>query len=110
MYMNNRFFIILFLFFLSCGVNDSSPKDLIEKEKMIDILEEVFVLETYYQSTYSATNQNINALDSSVLLVLKKFGVTKTNFDSSFGYYSKNIAELQEMQTEIMERLEKKAK
>ena len=102
--------LLLLFFLLSCGDKDAKTKEIIEKEKMIDILEEVFVLETYYQSTYGATNQNINALDSSVFLVLKKFGVTKTNFDSSFGYYSKNIAELQEMQTEIMERLEKKAK
>ena len=101
--------LLLLFFLLSCGDKDAKTKDIIVKEKMIDILEEVFVLETYYQSTYGATNQNINALDSSVSIVLKKFGVTKTNFDSSFVYYSKNIDEYQQMQTEIIERLEKKA-
>jgi hypothetical protein len=101
--------LLIFSFLLSCVAEDIRHEGVIEKEKMINILKEVFVLETYYQSTYGPINGMKNALDSSASIVLKKFGVTKADFESSFVHYSKNLSEFQEMQTKIMERLEKKA-
>ena len=103
-------FFIFFLFFclMSCDT-DTIPSSLIEKSKMLDIMEEVFVLETFYQSTPGNTASNKHALDSTVNLVFKQAGVTKTKFEKSYLYYSKNLPEFQKMQEEIMRRLEKKA-
>lgn len=101
--------VVILFFLFSCVAKESSTNKIIEKEKMHNILEEVFVLETYYHLNYGFSSQNKTALDSSVSVVLKNFGVTKTSFESSFIYYSKNLSEFKGMQTEIMERLEKKA-
>ena len=43
------FYSILFISLVSC-VTESSPSSIIEKNKMIDIMAEVLVLETYYHS------------------------------------------------------------
>ena len=103
-------FFLFFLFFclMSCDT-DTRPSSIIEKSKMLDIMEEVFVLETFFQSTPGNPASNKHALDSTVNLVFKKAGVTKTNFEKSYSFYSKNLPEFQKMQEEIMSSLEKKA-
>ena len=102
-----KFFILFFFFLVSCD-SATRPFSIIEKDKMIDIMEEVLVLETFYKSTPGNTASNKHALDSTVNLVFKQAGVTKTKFEKSYLYYSKNLPEFQKMQEEIMEKLEKK--
>ena len=76
---------------------------------MINIMEEVVVIETYYKSAPGNPAANKYALDSTVNLIFKKEGVTRTRFEKSYLNYSKNLPEFQKMQEEIMRRLEKKA-
>jgi hypothetical protein len=104
-----KYFILILLFaFVSCET-ETSPSSIIEKNKMIDIMAEALVLETYYQSLQGNPASNKQALDSTVNLVFKKSGITKNDFEESYLHYSKNLPEFQKMQEEIMEKLEKKA-
>jgi hypothetical protein len=104
-----KYFILIFLFaFVSCDT-ETRPSSIIEKDKMIDIMAEALVLETYYQSLPGNPALNKQALDSTVNLVFKKSGITKNDFEESYLHYSKNLPEFQKMQEEIMEKLEKKA-
>jgi len=102
-------FLILFFFFLVSCDTETRPSSIIEISKMIDIMEEVLVLETYYQSLPGNPASNKQALDSTVDLVFKKSGITKNNFEESYRFYSSDLEEFKKMQTEIMEKLEKKA-
>jgi hypothetical protein len=104
-----KYFILILLFaFVSCET-ETRPSSIIDKSKMIDIMEEVLVLETYYQSLPGNPATNKHALDSTVNLVFKKSGITKNNFEESYRFYSSDLAEFKKMQEEIMEKLEKKA-
>jgi hypothetical protein len=104
-----KYFILILLFaFVSCET-ETRPSSIIEKNKMIDIMAEALVLETYYQSLQGNPASNKQALDSTVNLVFKKSGITKNDFEESYLHYSKNLPEFQKMQEEIMEKLEKKA-
>ena len=102
------FYFILFISFVSC-VTESRPSSIIEKNKMIDIMAEALVLETYYQSLPGNPASNKQALDSTVDLVFKKSGITKNEFEESYQFYSSDLEEFKKMQAEIMEKLEKKA-
>jgi hypothetical protein len=93
---------------VSCDTETRSSS-IIEKDKMIDIMEQVLVLETYYQSLPGNPASNKQALDSTVDLVFKKSGITKNNFEESYRFYSSDLEEFKKMQEEIMEKLEKKA-
>jgi hypothetical protein len=104
-----KYFILILLFaFVSCDT-ETRPSSIIEKNKMIDIMAEVLVLETYYQSLPGNPASNKHALDSTVDLVFKKSGITKNDFEESYRFYSSDLAEFKKMQAEIMEKLEKKA-
>jgi hypothetical protein len=104
-----KYFILILLFaFVSCET-ETRPSSIIEKNKMIDIMAEALVLETYYQSLPGNPASNKQALDSTVDLVFKKSGITKIEFEESYLHYSKNLPEFQKMQEEIMGKLEKKA-
>jgi hypothetical protein len=102
------FYFILFISLVSC-VTETRPSSIIEKNKMIDLMAEVLVLETYYQSLPGNPQSNKQALDSTVDLVFKKSGITKNAFEESYRFYSSDLAEFKNMQAEIMEKLEKKA-
>jgi len=102
------FFLILLFAFVSCDT-ETRPSSIIERDKMIDIMAEALVLETYYQSLPGNPESNKHALDSTVNLVFKKSGITKNNFAESYRFYSSDLAEFKKMQEEIMEKLEKKA-
>jgi hypothetical protein len=102
------FYSILFISLVSCDT-ETRPSSIIEKNKMIDIMAEVLVLETYYQSLPGNPASNKHALDSTVDLVFKKSGITKNDFEESYRFYSLDLAEFKKMQAEIMEKLEKKA-
>ena len=102
------FYSILFVSLVSCDT-ETRPSSIIEKNKMIDIMAEALVLETYYQSLPGNPASNKQALDSTVNLVFKKSCITKIEFEESYLHYSKNLPEFQKMQAEIMEKLEKKA-
>jgi len=104
-----KYFILILLFaFVSCET-ETRPSSIIERDKMIDIMAEALVLETYYQSLPGNPESNKHALDSTVNLVFKKSGITKNNFAESYRFYSSDLAEFKKMQEEIMEKLEKKA-
>ena len=104
-----KYFILILLFaFVSCDT-ETRHSSIFEKDKMIDIMEQVLVLETYYQSLPGNPASNKHALDSTVNLVFKKSGITKNNFEESYRFYSSDLEEFKKMQTEIMEKLEKKA-
>lgn len=101
-----RVFIVLLLVFYSCGTHEEPS--VIPKEKMTQIMEEIFLIENHYQMTYGSPSIYKNALDSSCLNILNKHHVSKKAYEESFSYYANNPEELLEMQRQIIDDLNKK--
>lgn len=107
--MKNFAFIILVLFLaVSCKKElVKEPKRLIEKEKMIDIMYDLSVLDAIkYQSPLS-----LDSLDASPKkFVLKKYKVDSLQFAQSNMYYAADYESYKDMFDQIAKRLEKNQK
>jgi hypothetical protein len=98
---------ILSLFFIfSCSSND--PKGILDEEKMTEMLQEVMLLENYYQSKYGSPSVYKAALDSSVEVIYKRFNTNKKQFSKSFDYYAQDPELFKKIQAKIIENLNSK--
>jgi len=103
------FLFSFLLLFASCESKQVvDDQKVIEEEKMIILLEKVTLLEHYFQAKYGTPSVYKAALDSSVMMELKKNGVTKKEYETSFEYYAKEQVRYKKMQEIIIERLNKK--
>ena len=93
-------------FLLACQSQTTKKRvQLIEKEKMSRVLEEVLLLESYYQSKHGIPGMYKDALDESLSAVFKKHQVTKKQFKESYVYYASQPEVFKELNTSIMDRL-----
>jgi hypothetical protein len=67
-------FCLIMLF--SCS-SSSNSNELLDEEKMTEVLQEVMLLENYYQTKYGSPSVYKAALDSSVEVVFKKYQTNK---------------------------------
>lgn len=88
----------------SCNSSSiEKPKNLIDKDKMVDILYDVSLLE-------AVKTQNINGgmtLKMSNDYIYKKYKIDSTQFVKSNKYYASDIEEYKKMFEKIKERLNK---
>ncbi|MEO1011460.1 MAG: DUF4296 domain-containing protein [Bacteroidota bacterium] len=102
------FILILLLFCISCGEKlMEKPEDLIPKEKMVDVLMDMALMN-------AAKSTNISVLKEHHIdptgYVFKKHGIDSTTFVESDLYYASLPAEYEAIYEEIGERLEKEKK
>lgn len=98
--------LLLTLGLFSCSSN--SPKGILDEEKMTEVLQEVMLLENYYQSKYGSPSVYKAALDSSVEVVFKKHETNKLQFSKSFDFYAQNPELIKRIQSNIIEKLNSK--
>lgn len=98
--------LLLTLSLVSCSSNN--PKGILDEEKMTEVLQEVMLLENYYQSKYGSPSVYKAALDSSVEIVFKKHQTNKIQFSKSFDFYAQNPELFQKIQAKIIENLNSK--
>ncbi len=98
--------LLLTLSLFSCSSNN--PKGILDEEKMTEVLQEVMLLENYYQSKYGSPSVYKAALDSSVEIVFKKHQTNKIQFSKSFDFYAQNPELFQKIQAKIIENLNSK--
>jgi len=99
--------LLLTLGVFSCSTN-KNPDGILDEEKMTEVLQEVMLLENYYQSKYGSPSVYKSALDSSVEIVFKKHQTTKFQFSKSFDFYAQNPELFQKIQFKIIESLNSK--
>jgi len=93
-------------FLLACQSHTiKKPAQLIEKEKMSRVLEDVLLMESYYQSKHGIPSVYKDALDESLSEVFKKHHVSKKQFKESYVYYASQPEVFKELNTSIMDRL-----
>ena len=98
--------LLLTLGLFSCSSNN--PNGILDEEKMTEVLQEVILLENYYQSKYGSPSVYKAALDSSVEVVFKKHQTNKIQFSKSFDFYAQNPELFQKIQAKIIENLNSK--
>jgi hypothetical protein len=98
--------LLLTLGLFSCS--SKGPKGILDEEKMTEVLQEVMLLENYYQSKYGSPSDYKAALDSSVEIVFKKHQTNKIQFSKSFDFYAQNPELFQKIQAKIIENLNSK--
>lgn len=98
--------LLLTLCLFSCSSNN--PKGILDEEKMTEVLQEVMLLENYYQSKYGSPSVYKAALDSSVEIVFKKHQTNKIQFSKSFDFYAQNPELFKKIQAKIIENLNSK--
>lgn len=89
---------------LSCNNGIEKPSNLIEKDKMIDILYDVSILE-------AIKNQNINGGITTKMgndYIFKKYKIDSIQFVKSNKYYASDIDAYKKMFEEVKERINKK--
>lgn len=82
-----------------------TPVQLIEKEKMSRVLEDVLLMESYYQSKHGIPGIYKDALDQSLSGIFKKHHITKKQFKESYVYYASQPEVFKALNTSIMDRL-----
>ncbi len=98
--------LILTICLFSCS--SDKPKGILDEEKMTVVLQEVMLLENYYQTKYGSPSVYKAALDSSVEVIFKKYKTNKLQFSKSFDFYAQNPDLLKQIQFNIIESLNSK--
>lgn len=99
--------LIIVLFVFSCQNNgEEKPDNLIEKDKMVDILYDVSLLEAVRSQGINGgvTNKEINDF------VKRKYNVDSTQFVKSNRYYAADVEEYKEMYEKIKTRVDEELK
>ncbi len=99
--------LIIVLFVFSCQNNgEEQPDNLIEKDKMVDILYDVSLLEAVRSQGINGgvTNKEINDF------VKRKYNVDSTQFVKSNRYYAADVEEYKEMYEKIKTRVDEELK
>ena len=104
--MRILFFVLIFIF-TNCDGTFSSNNAPLDKEKFIEVYEDVLLLETYYQSKFGIPNSYKYALDKSCEKVFKKHNVKKQEFQKSFEFYAHRPEQLKSINEQIIARLNK---
>ncbi|MCF6129255.1 DUF4296 domain-containing protein [Flavobacterium sp. AS60] len=100
--MRNSIFLGLMVLFFGCNSNSvEKPKNLIGKDKMVDILYDISLLEAIKM-------QNINGGMTAKMgndYIYKKYKIDSIQFANSNKYYASDIAEYKKMFERVKERL-----
>jgi hypothetical protein len=105
--MMKRSVLICLLFsFISCNNAVEKPKNLIEKDKMVDILYDLSLLEAIKSQNISGgiSNKDANAY------LYKKYKIDSIQLAQSNKYYASDVDEYKKMFGKVKSRLEAQSK
>ena len=102
-----RFILIGLLFtFLSCNNTIDKPKNLIEKDMMVDILYDISLLEAIKSQNISGGIKN----EEANIYLYRKYKIDSVQLAQSNKYYAADVEEYKKMFEEVKTRLEEKTK
>lgn len=93
---------------LFCACHTSEKPEVLPKEKMLVLMEEIYLIENHYQMTYGSPSVYKSSLDSSYLRILRENNVTRDQYEESFTYYAGQPEIMLDLQRQLIERLNKK--
>jgi hypothetical protein len=99
--------LIFFVLILTSCYTTEKP-DVLPEEKMLLLMEEIYLIENHYQMTFGSPSVYKSTLDSSYQLILKENGVTQKQYEESFSYYASQPEIMLNLQERLIERLNRK--
>lgn len=106
--MKNYVFIVLITIVSSCSsgvVEIEQPKDLIGKEKMVEVMLELVKLEAHIQSTYPSVSEYNKVMINSSDTLFKRLNITSKKFEESMDYYGSHQKIMKEIYEEVLDEL-----
>jgi hypothetical protein len=102
--MKYFFYILVFLFLISCNSNTiyKKPKGLIPKDSMVALLTDMYVA----SSAKNQKNKFLKRENNYVVLVYEKHKIDSARFDISNEYYTSKIEDYTDMLTKVKTNLD----
>ena len=103
-----RFLLIMALFIGSCSPGVSrkeAPKDLIEKEKMVEVMTELMKIEGHVNIKYLQVTKYHKLMKASADSLFKVNGISAEQFDASFEYYAHQQKDLKKIYEKVLNNL-----
>lgn len=104
--MRFGFFLLLLLIFACVPAKireREKPENLIPEDKMILLIKDISVLETYIKYKIPDLNQSKDITIKSVDAILKKHQVDSTSYSNSLEYYGSRHEQMQNMYSKALE-------
>jgi hypothetical protein len=104
-------YLIVLLLFSSCELKIKEfdpPKNLIPKDSMILVIEDLMLIEDHIQTRYPQINQFKKSLEKSGDTLLKKYHISYIRFEKSFDYYTSFQNEMKSIYAQVLENMIKK--
>lgn len=106
--MRKLIFIVFFVVGCADGVpRYDAPDKLIPRDKLVELLSELTVLEAHIQNTYPTIDKYHNTMQLTGDSLIKAKGYTYKIFDESMGYYSSRQDEMIEIYADVLNELNK---
>ena len=98
--------ILLFLLAIlfACSPSTSKRNNIINEQKMVLVMADVYLLEMHYQKKYGAPAAYKKTLDEALKSLFSKHGVTRASYEKSFTYYAENHEKFMEMNDAVIQR------
>ena len=108
--MKRLFFIALIFIISACseGIKRvEEPENLIPRDKMVNIMQELVKLESHIEATYISVAKYHKVMVNSGDSLLLSFDVTLEEFDQSMEYYGSRQDEMESIYSEALDKLNK---
>ncbi|OJJ14131.1 hypothetical protein BKI52_44205 [marine bacterium AO1-C] len=103
--MNSKhlfFFVILSLFLASCGTKKSIPEGMVPKEKMVNILLDIHVMESKIESVRFGSRDSMQvAYLNAQKAILQKHKVDSATYYKSYDYYFKEMLHMKDIYEQV---------
>ena len=84
---------VLIVFAFSCGKKEKKPDYIFSHDRMVEVLTEFQISEAIVRLGYHRTKDSIIYNDTIYSSVFRKLNIDRSQYDSSFTYYSQSTSE-----------------
>lgn len=99
--------LVLLAFLLFSGCRERTEHSFIGKDKMIEIMSEVYLIEMHYQKALGVPSLYTSPMDSALSLIFRKHNITRKDYEQSFIHYVNEPKLFQEMNEKIIQNYNK---
>ncbi len=94
---------LIFLLFVLLSCNSTSSKHKIPTEKMVLILKDMHIIQSYFYEQKLSNEERIKKSKQMYNSILSKYNVTKEDFYYSMNYYSDHVHQLDSIYKLVIE-------
>lgn len=95
---------VLLLFISSSCKYAPNQRRVVEKERMIELMAEVYLVEMHYQKAYGIPGLYQEPLERALIPIFKKHQISRKQYELSFTYYASHPSLFLEMNESVIQR------